>query len=33
MLREKYERERTRYIRGYLEENQGGPGIIDADDA
>jgi hypothetical protein len=32
-LREKYERERTRYIRGYLEENQGGPGIIDADDA
>lgn len=32
-LREQYERERTRYIQGYLEENQGGPGIIDAEDA
>lgn len=32
-LREQYERGRTKYIRGYLEENQGGPGIIDAEDA
>jgi hypothetical protein len=31
-LVEKYERGRTKYIRGYLEENQGGPGIINAED-
>lgn len=32
-LRERYERERTRYIQGYLAENQGGAGIVNAEDA
>jgi hypothetical protein len=31
-LREQYERGRTKFIKGYLEENQGGPGIINAED-
>ena len=32
-LREQYERERTRFIQGYLAENQSGAGILDADEA
>jgi hypothetical protein len=32
-LRTRYEQERKRYIQGYLAENQGGAGIIDAEDA
>jgi hypothetical protein len=32
-LREQYERGRTKFIRGYLEENPGGPGVVDAEDA
>jgi hypothetical protein len=32
-LRERYERERTKYIQGYLAENQGGAGIVNAEDA
>jgi hypothetical protein len=32
-LKTRYEQERKRYIQGYLAENQGGAGIIDAEDA
>lgn len=32
-LQTKYEQERKRYIQGYLAENQGGAGILDAEDA
>jgi hypothetical protein len=31
-LKTRYEQERKRYIQGYLAENQGGPGIINAED-
>jgi hypothetical protein len=31
-LRDQYERGRTKFIQGYLAENQGGPGIINAED-
>jgi hypothetical protein len=31
-LRDQYERSRTKFIQGYLAENQGGPGIINAED-
>lgn len=32
-LKTRYEQERKRYIQGYLAENQGGAGIVDAEDA